>query len=556
LKHAYFQCTIYVARKSMSSSPALRLQPCRPAIPFDRLPDKPQSLICTFASTLSCPAHLLLALVCKGWGAEAARRFREDGASIEIVLQSSTGDPLNALEKEVERLHGLAEWLRQYGHLLNGLTISFMEPVVVDAEHPFMQETAQVIPSILDSLAAAGKRPGGLRLQQLGLPVFGSTSIFTICRALSACHQLRRLYLGDSNSGQATRSYGAVLGMLPAALRQLTQLTGLVLEGALFQYSGMGAAADLSSIVEALPESLVSLDVSAYDEERGALTAHLHTSSLQHLTALQELELPDHTRVSTSTGSSSGRGNSSDSSSSSSSSSGIAGAASSGSGGAGSSRSRDHNPLAQLTAVTYLVCGTALQRYGAPLLALPNLVELRATDAEPALLETLVGRTALRCLGCTLSPLRHVSQAAALQQLTQLTELAALLGGVDQNLVLDLGQGVVAPMDPALLLMMSEGRLAAAVSAMTGLRKLRLEPLLWEKVDLGVLTALTSIGLDFRDTEEWQVDLPGVLEVLARLAPLRGQLQEVMVLGLIQDQEEACCTVLSAVVGDVEVEFL
>jgi hypothetical protein len=452
---------------------------------------------------------------------------------------------VEALGREVQRLEGLSAWLQQFGHLLKELTITGWAPDSGE-EDTFLQESAQAIPFIVGALAAAGKRPGGLRLQQLRLPVFGSTPIFTLCRALSGCHRLRDLCLDNSWSGQTTRSSEAALSQLPAALGQLTKLTYLALDGDLFDRYYPEGPVDINSLVASLPRCLEHLclpyTTSSGDHMRPIT---IHATSLQHLVALQRLVLPEPTEVTTGTDSSS---------SSSSSGSDGGGGGASGPGSSGSS----HNPLAALTSLRFLTCATALQREGAPLLALPNLVELRAAAALPQHLEGLASRTALRYLACVLNPCCYTQQAAALTQLTQLTGLAVLYDGVEDDTLLFEEQwppqGIE---DEEVLLEAAEEAWGAALSTLTGLHRLRVEPRLLEEMNLAALTALTSIGVDYRDTEsETLLAAPHRLhQVLARLAPLQGQLQKVTLLGLQQEQEEGCRAAVAAAVGKVEFEF-
>jgi hypothetical protein len=181
-----------------------------------------------------------LALVSKRWAAVAARHFQIDGAELVYEIACCEDSPLDALDREVERLEGLAAWLQQNGHLLEHLVVgqqydnminrivSGSDEAADDEEETFRQETAQVMPYILHALAAAGQRHGSLRLQQLWLPVLGGTSILTLCRALSACKQLRGLVLENSCSSQTTTTSKWSVGKLPAVFQQLTQLTSLM----------------------------------------------------------------------------------------------------------------------------------------------------------------------------------------------------------------------------------------------------------------------------------------------------------------------------------------
>jgi hypothetical protein len=315
-----------------------------------------------------------------------------------------------------------------------------------------------------------------------------------------------------------------------------------MLEGRFFDYYGSKGHVSVDSFVAALPKSLqqlVFIDKGARSKGR---VIQFHTSSLQHLSALEVALLPDHTCVTGSTHNSSG--------SSSSSGSAMHGH------GTGSSP----NSLAALTALTLLTCGTALRRDGCPLLAAPNLVELKAGAAMPQHLEGLADKKSLRYLSCILSPCCYTQQAAALTKLTQLTGLAVSCYDVDDDVL-----KMEAQWPPAFnedhedqelrgsdLMEAAEEEWGAALSGLTGLQKLRVEPKLFWEIDLGALTALTRIGVDYRSSgESWAAP-----QLLAELAPLRGRVQKVALLGLQEHQEEDCRAAVVAAVGEgVEVVF-
>jgi hypothetical protein len=222
--------------------------------------------------------------------------------------------------------------------------------------------------------------------------------------------------------------------------------------------------------------------------------------------------------------------------------------------GCGDGSSRD--PLTALTALTCLTCAPALQQAGAPLLVLPNLLELRVGAAMPHLLEVLASKPALRYLSCTLSPCCYAQQAAALVQLTQLTGLAVSDYEVEGDILEHQAEWPPQVIDDEEELMAAaEEEWGAALSTLTGLHKLRAEPFVLQAVDLGALTALTWLGIDCRMTEWLLEGTPPADKLLTGLAPLKGQVQVVAVLGVEQEQQEACCAAVAAAVGgDVKVE--
>jgi hypothetical protein len=452
-------------------------------------------------------------------------------------MRIDLSDDTECLRREVQRLHGLSKWVRQNGQRLNVFAV-IMAHAMGEQGAALIQEAAQAMPLILDALADAGEQPEGLRLRELEMPVFGSTPIHSVTRALSGCHQLRRLRLLDSCNGRSQSSAEA-LRELPAGLQALTQLTYLRLHGGLFWHNGTTEAV-LDGIVESLPSSLVEIEVDDYDRPYTGRACHLSSRSLGHLRALQKLTLPNYICVTSSTdGSSDSIDGATSSSSSSSSRRAAAG---------------DCTHLAQLKALTYLACGTALMQKGAPLLALPNLVELGAGPAEPEVLEKLSGKTALRSLGCFISPSHHVAQAIALEQLTQLRELGVIIHDVQEDLLHDAAaEGV----GPVALEAIAALRLGVALSTMTGLRQLRLESGLLERVIMHRLTALTSIWVDVRCARDYPGDPYGLSRTMLQLTPLRGRLQEVGFVSLPLGLKVVCCNLVAAAVGDhVDVQFV
>jgi hypothetical protein len=487
----------------------------RAALALEELPDKAQSLICVFASAPSCPAHVLLAGISKTWAAESARHFRLDGGSIELQLWCCSDLNLQERQREVERLEGLAGWLWQQGHLLNKLSITVVEPDEEFAED-YVLEAGQVVPSILAALAAAGKRPGGLRLQQLLVPAFPSTHIFTICRALSGCHHLRELHLGYSHSTQVTPTPWDTLDLLPAALQQLTQLTSLKLDGGYFDYYEVDFVdICLDDIFKRLPSSLVVFELG--DIRGGRRDFNAHPDTLQHLGALQKLALPYSITIH-------------------------------GSGDA-------PNPLAQLTAVTSLSCEGAMLPPGEALLALPNLEELLAGQAEVHHLEGVCSRTALRSLGLSLSPSQYLPQTAALAQLTQLTALKMVC--VDR-----VGDVLAAGADPeqeeeedeeedAVLAQDILDHWAITITFFKDLRSLSAEPVVLEQVDLTALTSLTHLEVNLHSCADWypQPRLEALLRRLVRVHGMR-HLNTVLLKGMFSFDKEGCAAALAAAFGN------
>jgi hypothetical protein len=480
----------------------------RSTLALERLPDKAQSIVCSLASTPSCPAHLLLARVSKTWAAEGARHLQLDGARIELKLSCIPDSPYEQQEKEEQRLQGLADWLHQNGHLLNKLHIEPKPPQ--QQEDTYVLEACQAMPEVVAALAAAGRRRGGLRLQQLRLPAVPGTSMVTLCRALTGCSQLRALHLANSYSGQSNKCSWQTCLKLPAALEQLTQLTSLRLEGGLFRYlDSMRQSVD--HILQRLPGSLVVLEVRGdYPDWEPAIVS-LRTSSLQHLVSLRRLTLPDDTTVM-----------------------------------CGSSESS--NPLTGLTALTYLKCSRSTTTRGAPLLAPPNLVDLRAGDALPDPLETVSRKAALRSLTIILSPYIHRSLAQPLKQLTRLTRLSVYAEDEDSDSDDDAEEEEQSRAHQA------AAEWGRALASLTGLHWLRVEPLLLSNMDISPLTALTRLTIHSTRDRSWHTQNQ-MATLLCSLAPARGRLQAVQLLGLPAGLQEGCREAAAAALGQVEVAF-
>jgi uncharacterized membrane protein YgcG len=445
----------------------------------------------------------------------------------------------------VERLQGLADWLRQQGHLVNEFTIQ-VEQADSPAAGSYVVEAVQVLPLVMDALAAAGKRPGGLRLQQLRVPALGTVPMFTILGTLSACRQLRQLHLGNSFSGKAARNVGGALKVaphtlqkLPRDLQQLTALTSLSLGSGLVWYVSEQRQ-DLD-LLRYLPSSLVELYVG------GKYGMGLFASSMQHLTALQRLTLPALSPAWANRSSRHG------SSSSSSGGGGTGGDGGEGGGGGGNGSSSSRQPLTALTALTYLRCRNALQRCGgSELLALPNLVELRAADmVEPAAFATLTSKPPLRALSCYLRPEGYAELAATLKQLTLLTQLKL---EYDRRLY-----NIAEPEEeeeeeqephPSLIL----GSWGGALSCLKGLRSLAVDAALLFYTDATVLTALTHLALDLGYAQHRR---GGVwVEPLWRLNQAAKQLQRLELGGVPQEEQPNWRLAAGIVAVGAEVAFV
>jgi hypothetical protein len=502
------------------------------AFPLEQLPDKVQSLVCSLASTPSCPGHILLSLVSKTWAEKASWWLQLDGASIVLELTCGRDSPVEQQDREEQRLVGLADWVLQHGHLLIKFSIQTKPPQEWVQE--YVVEACQATPEVVAALAAAGRRPGGLqRLQQLRLPAFPGTPLPTICRAVSGCRHLRDLHLGNCYSNQTIKSSWRTHAKLAAALQQLTQLTSLKLEGGLFHYCDVRMHS-IDIILTSLPSTLEVLQIEGHYPGPWVPHVQCSTSSLQHLVALRHLTLPDYTHISSSSSSSSNvRGGSED---------------------GGQEDSGD--PLAALTALTYLDCFSAVKYQDAPLLALPNLVELRAGVAMPCHLETLANRAALRNLTVWLDPHlhSHMQTADALEQLTNITALSLYVQDElpDMGLPHDIAEA--AQLAAVALLAEAAAGLGRAVATLTGLRQLRLQPLILSMVDLSSLTALTRLDVAGLWREEWD-NQEQVTALLQCLAPARGQLQALQLLGLFTGLQEGCRAAVAAVLGEVELTF-
>jgi hypothetical protein len=188
---------------------------------------------------------------------------------------------------------------------------------------------------------------------------------------------------------------------------------------------------------------------------------------------------------------------------------------------------------------------------GAPLLALPNLVELRAGQAEVVHLASLSRLSTLRLLDVTLHVREHREQAEALEMLTQLTALAVLAQEPDDVQDAEWLEHVV---DVEEVTLEAAADWARTLCTLTGLCLLYVEPLVLLEMDLTALTALTCLAVDCKFSKRWHIQ-KHMEALLTGLAPMRGQLQEVRVLCVPSELEEVCEAAVGAALGDVDVEF-
>jgi hypothetical protein len=404
-------------------------------LPFDapHVPDKVQALIMSLASPHCASGHLLFSMVSKGWASAAARSLY----SVRLALSCGVSSQKWRQKKEVERLVSLAAWLRRYGHVMGSFQLQM--DTAGASEDDFMLARSQAVPGIIHALAAAGRRSGGLPLQQLRVPALGNTLPSTITQALSGCRQLRCLQLDYSYGGEDIHASGSVPQQMAAALQQLTQLTSLKLAGWLALYPHHNNLVSLDGLFSCLPSSLVTFSLGSCPKVPPGYTWSILTGSMGHLVCLQQLSLPGELQVTSST---------------------------------------QGHPLAQLTALTRLHYPSALSASGVALLALPNLVELQAGTAKPALVETLALEPQLRSLTCTLD---GTAQACgdAVEGLTQLTHLR--LRG---------------PLSLSSWGNTEFGNFAAALYSMTGLRSLALRVELLSWVHLHLPPAVTRLEVD------------------------------------------------------------
>jgi hypothetical protein len=393
--------------------------------------------------------------------------------------------------RELKRLEALTAWLQQQGHAVTSFSIQTSSNGG-DKPDGYVSGRSFGVSNILEALAAAGSLPGGMRLRQLQVPAVGLATPTSLARALSGCHQLRDLQLDpDCGIGTIGGAGGYLDRGLCMALQHLTQLTALKL------YAGDDDSTepDLDGLLTSLPRSLEVLDMDFDCMCTGSL------SSLQHLVALKELTLP--------------------------------------AGCFGIWRSSSSsNPLHTLTSVTYLASFGALV-FGERLMsALPNLVELWGAITMGSDLEWLPSKASLRSLVC--SPFLGRAGVETLAQLTQLTQL---------RLCLDSPMPVGAAQQSTLVAW------GAALSSLTGLRSLALQPQLLEKLDIAAFTALTRLEVFLKQDPNEECSFPNLGPLLGGLAPACGRLQQVLLLGVPGAQQELCRTAVAAALGEVSLVF-
>jgi hypothetical protein len=252
-----------------------------PSLDFAQLPDEAQSLICSLASTPSCPAHLRLSLVSKSWADIATNHLEQDGASITLQLPPDQ-DSAHQVQSQVERLKGLAAWLWRYGDLVTSLSV-WKPDGILEGRNTAVLE-------VLACLFTAGGQHGGLRLQQLRLPLMGVIKPAGLCQTLVCCRHLRELQL-DCRKDIEDPPFvpGYVSRDICTVLQQLSQLTSLKFEHPFLRC--VEEDIDLDDFFTHLPTSLLDLDFSTGGAFMTYTTASLCTSSLQHLVNLKRLRL-------------------------------------------------------------------------------------------------------------------------------------------------------------------------------------------------------------------------------------------------------------------------
>lgn len=294
------------------------------------------------------------------------------------------------------------------------------------------------------------------------------------------------------------------------ALAGLTRLTSLTLDLQLFRHScDSWRTLELNEMCARLPCSLEEVQLVAYAGPLLRVYANLHVSSLAHLTALRQLSLADCVDV---------------------------------------TRSYPGNAATELTALTYLQHHDRVQC--SPLLAAPNLQELHAGHIHwRTLQEDLQPLSTLRTLSiemycCFTWEGERAEAVAALAQLTQLTSLDLLLrdGSVESE------EDIWEPVDIFL------DTWPDAVSQLTGLRCLAVEPELLRRIDFGPLTALSRLEVDL-SRARINYTQRSMAALLKQLAPVRGQLQEVELVRARSSRESQWRAAVAAALGDVTLTF-
>jgi hypothetical protein len=390
-------------------------------------------------------------------------------------------------------------WLEQQGHAVTCLTIQSSGDATHWRPSRGVQGRGHGVQSILEALAAAGQRPGGMRLQQLQVPAFGLSTPSSLARALSGCRNLMSLHL-DPDCGMGLEDfYSGVDRGLAGALQQLTQLTALRLSASGWRHISPA----INGLIQCLPESLEVLDMDFH------CVCTVNSSSLQHLAALKQLTLPIGLTI---TDNSIG------------------------------------DPLRPLTALTHLSYWDNMEESSdGALTVLPTLVDLWSDPGDAGDLgmlfqehqqeQELSSKIPLRSLACVMSLVHNGADADALAQLAQLTQLrlrlAALVAEVETDHLVTW---------------------AATVACLTGLRSLALQPELLQQVDLAAFTALTRLEVITNTVYSGALLHRGYSRLkglLGAVVPSCGRLQEVVVLGVPAEMQPVCRSAVAAAVGDV-----
>lgn len=470
------------------------------ALDFSQLPNKAQALICSLASTPTCPSYMLLARVSKSWGQAAAQHLQLNGASVGLQLAGSPqGKPPQQRQHEEQRLASLETWLRQYGHLATSLRItdSYQGPY----QAHYVVGRGEAIAEILDALAAAGSWSGGMRLQQLQLPAVGSIKPSAIAVALSGCHQLRELQLHANWSTNEVHYSDYLEGDLPAALQQLQQLKVLRMHlGVIKMQLASATTVSADNFFACLPPSLEVLELESKDayQRMPSCAFRLCISSLQHLVALRELLLPSRVHAEC---------------------------------------TKEGATLSALTALTHIHCMGVRQAWVEALLAAPNLIHLTTGCMESPGLHRLADKTSLRILWC-FAPMDgdDAVVAVALAQLTMLTELVVRM---------DYRQ------EPA-----PDGAAwAQALSALTGLRSLSMEAVLLQQADVAALTTLTELQMEASWGEPYFAAFC-MEKVLRGLTPAHGQLRRIVLHGVRPAHQERFAAAVAAAPVNARLGFV
>jgi hypothetical protein len=428
-----------------------------------------------------------------------------------MVLSSNKHCHERQQDKEAERLASLAAWLQRKGHLLTGLCLQL---------NRWQNRTPinSTIPAMVEALAAAGSQPGGLRLQRLSLPSLGCTPLSTVCSTLlPVCCQLKELVLGYA-SGGACLTHTTTKQQLAAALRQLTQLTSLTLDGCVLSHKLRGPKKErLDYLITRLPSSLQVLDLGGVRHRR--VRQLLSLGSLRRLAALQQLALPGDCDIITCPAPSRGPR-------------GAAAAAAC--------------PLAALTALMRLQYTHALAvEVGEPghsLLARPNLADLSAGYPSDTGMQLLLAKTTLRSLSFKGRLEQGHAHGPILAQLSRLTSLHLHLVGDSDGHQEDWSAW------------------CGAVESLTGLRHLSFYGDVLRHLNLAPFTTnLTHLNVDVtqqgpaRGTRFPPITL---VALMGRLVPLAGgALREVRVgvLRCANWRQEVRDAVVAAVGDEVEV---